>query len=58
MIDELFDREYQARRSELNGTMIRALRNLSEALSNSFRVLNRIEYSSPWKVSQSSAKMR
>ena len=56
MIDELFDREYQARRSELNGAILRTLRSVANAFGNSFRVLNRIEYSSPWKVRAPRAK--
>ena len=58
MIDELFDREYQARRSELNGAILGGLGRLADAFSNSFQVLNRIEYSSPWKASASRVRMR
>ena len=51
MVDELFDRDYQARRSELNASILGAASKLAHALANAFKVLNRIEYSSPWKSS-------
>ncbi|HWU93383.1 MAG TPA: hypothetical protein VN106_09085 [Sphingomicrobium sp.] len=48
MIDEIFDRTYQAGRTEMNATISSALRTLAAALLNAFEVLNRIEYHSPW----------
>lgn len=48
MIDELFDRSYQAGRAELNAAMGNGLKQLSNAMANAFAVLNRIEYSAPW----------
>jgi hypothetical protein len=48
MIDEIFDRGYQAGRTQLNGWLMRGFGNLSRAVMNAFRVLNRIEYQAPW----------
>ena len=48
MVDEIFDRHYQAGRNELNAAVIDLFGRLSTAVGNSFKVLNRIEYSAPW----------
>ena len=51
MVDELFDRTYQAGRAELNAGLARGFRAFREALRNAFVVLNRIEYQAPWSES-------
>jgi hypothetical protein len=48
MVDEIYDRHYQAARSELNGAIVRAFGRFSHAIGNTFKVLNRIEYQAPW----------
>lgn len=48
MIDEIYDRHYQAGRSELNATIIGGIGRLGRAVGNAFNVLNRIEYDAPW----------
>lgn len=48
MVDEIYDRHYQAARSELNASIMTAFGRLSKAVSNAFKVLNRIEYEAPW----------
>ena len=48
MVDEIFDRHYQAARNELNGALSDLFGRLGRAIANSFTVLNRIEYSAPW----------
>jgi len=48
MIDEIFDRNYQAGRTELNAAIGRGLVRLGNAVANAFAVLNRIEYDAPW----------
>jgi hypothetical protein len=48
MVDELYDRGYQAGRTDLNSSIFALLRGSGEALANAFRVLNRIEYAAPW----------
>ena len=48
MIDEIFDRQYRAGRTELNSAMLHFASNLGKAVGEAFAVLNRIEYSAPW----------
>jgi len=48
MIDEIFDRQYQAGRDALNQTIVGALAHFGRAFGNAFEVLNRIEYQAPW----------
>lgn len=48
MIDEIFDRTYQAGRTELNAGLGLLLREIGTAATNAFHVLNRIEYDAPW----------
>ena len=55
MVDEFFDRGYQAGRSDLNAALLLVVRSLGKALANSFKVLNRIEYSAPWADKSNSA---
>ena len=48
MIDEIFDRSYQAGRSELNAALASAFRAIGKSIRNPFEVLARIGYDSPW----------
>jgi hypothetical protein len=48
MVDEIFDRQYQAARSELNANILNAFSRFGNAVTNAFNVLNRIEYQAPW----------
>ena len=48
MIDEIFDRSYQAHRAQLNAALGSGLKRFGHAISETFAVLNRIEYSAPW----------
>ena len=50
MVDEIFDRHYQAGRNELNTSLLGAFTRFGEAFGNAFKVLNRIEYSAPWAI--------
>lgn len=52
MVDELFDRHYQAGRDALNASVSGAVFRLAKAVSNAFNVLNRIEYQAPWNARQ------
>jgi hypothetical protein len=56
MVDEMFDRAYQAGRADLNAGIEAALSRLVKAVGNSFKVLNRIEYSAPWAQRQARAR--
>ena len=48
MIDEIFDRNYQANRAQLNAAIATGVARFGRAIGNAFAVLNRIEYSAPW----------
>ena len=48
MIDEIFDRQYQAGRDALNASIMGAFARFGHAFGNAFQVLNRIEYQAPW----------
>jgi len=48
MIDQLYDREYQAARAQLNGGLGRSLGAAARFIGDAFQVLNRIEYAAPW----------
>lgn len=50
MIDEIFDRHYQAGRQQLNASVLDGITRFASAALNAFTVLNRIEYQSPWTV--------
>jgi hypothetical protein len=56
MVDEIFDRAYQAGRTDLNAGIEAALSRFVKAIGNSFTVLNRIEYSAPWTSRQTRAR--
>ena len=48
MIDETYDRHYQAARSDLNAAIGAGFAHLFRAVGNTFAVLRRIEYDAPW----------
>ena len=48
MIDEIFDRQYQAGRAELNAGLDRAFAAIGRSVGDSLKVLHRIEWSAPW----------
>ena len=48
MIDEIFDRHYQAGRAELNAGLGLIVREVGNAAGNAFKVLHRIEFDAPW----------
>ena len=50
MRDELFDRDYQAGRAELNAGIDRAIANIGRSLGDSLKVLHRIEWNAPWQA--------
>jgi hypothetical protein len=56
MVDEIFDRHYREGRAELNSSIDRALKRLSNAITNVFNVLQRIEYDAPWAPSRRRAR--
>ena len=48
MMDEIFDRGYQAGRSELHAGIDRLIRRLANDWSVTFDALHRIEWDAPW----------
>jgi hypothetical protein len=55
MRDELFDRNYQDGRAHLNAGIDRGIANLAKGLSQTFKVLHRIEWSAPWAAARKPA---
>jgi hypothetical protein len=49
MIDENFDRNYQAGRVQLNAGLAEALTGISQSIGKSLSVLHRIAWSAPWR---------
>lgn len=47
MVDEIFDRQYQAGRQELHASLDGIGRRLA-AFANGFKLLNRIPFAAPW----------
>jgi hypothetical protein len=58
MMDEIFDRHYQAGRAQLNASMVDAFSRLGKAVGTAFAVLHRIEYSEPWNVKRRPTRAR
>ena len=50
MRDELFDRDYQAGRAELNAGIDRAIANIGKSLGDSLKLLHHLEWSAPWNA--------
>ena len=57
MVDEIFDRHYQAGRDALNASLRSAFSSFGGAVRNAFGVLNRIEYSAPWNAKPKRARL-
>ena len=56
MVDEIYDRHYQAARSEMNSSLANAFGRFSRAVSNAFEVLVKIEYQAPWAAKSTRAR--
>jgi hypothetical protein len=56
MIDEIYDRNYQSQRDELNAALTSGFVRFGQAIGNAFAVLNRIEYSAPWTAKPGKAR--
>ena len=48
MVDEIFDRGYQAGRAQLNAGLDRLFATIGRELGKSFSALHRIEWNAPW----------
>jgi hypothetical protein len=56
MVDEIFDRQYQAGRDELNAGIAGGFGRLVNSIGNAFKVLNKIEYQAPWTAAPRRAR--
>ena len=56
MIDEIFDRHYQAGRDALNESVTNGFARFGRAFGNAFKVLNKIEYDAPWTAKPKRAR--
>jgi len=50
MVDEIFDRGYQAARTQLNTDVARAFSGLAKTIGDSLRLLHRMDWNAPWKA--------
>jgi hypothetical protein len=48
MFDEIYDRNYQQSRDQMNRGIDRAIAHVSRTVMGAFGALERIQYSSPW----------
>lgn len=48
MIDEIYDRNYQAGRADLHAGIDRAVHRIGRALAISAQALHRVQWSAPW----------
>ena len=51
MIDEIYDRGYQAGRAELHEGIDRAVARVARTFRETFDAFHRIEWSAPWRKS-------
>lgn len=58
MIDQLYDRNYQAARTSLNRDIGRALDALFKAAAHAFTVLSRIQFAAPWNERRAENRCR
>jgi len=57
MVDEIYDRHYQAGRAELNAALSRGFSQIGRLIGHSFKVLHRIEWSAPWEQKSKRARI-
>ena len=57
MINEIFDRHYQAGRDALNASIANGFARFGRAIGNAFEVLNKIEYDAPWTSKSTRARV-
>jgi hypothetical protein len=56
MVDEIYDRQYQAGRQQLNAALASGFGRLASAVGDAFEVLVNIEYQAPWKAKPTRAR--
>ena len=52
MIDEIFDRQYQAGRAELNAGIDRAVARVGRSILTTFEALQRVQFAAPWNTAR------
>jgi hypothetical protein len=57
MVDEIFDRDYQAAREDLNASIRGAFGKFGQAVSDVFEVLVKIEYQAPWAATPGRSRL-
>ena len=55
MVDEIYDRNYQSGRAELNAGIDRAISAISRELGKSFAAIHRFEWNAPWSAKSKDA---
>ena len=48
MVDEIFDRGYQAARTQLNASVAKAFSELTHTIGDGLRALHRLDWNAPW----------
>ena len=48
MMDEIFDRTYQAGRADLNAGLDRGFRRIGNTVGKTFEAFHRIQWNAPW----------
>ncbi len=48
MIDEIFDRQYQSGRNELNDGIDRLVARLGRSIGDTFKTIQRVQFDAPW----------
>jgi hypothetical protein len=56
MVDEIFDRGYQAARGQLNSSLAEAFGAIVHTIGDGLRAMHRIEWSAPWAVQKKPAR--
>ena len=56
MMDEIFDRNYQSGRADLNDSLERALRAFGTEIRKSLRAIHAVQWSAPWAGKPAASK--
>ncbi len=56
MMDEIFDRNYQQGRAELNAGIDRAIATVAREFGKTLAVLHRIEWNAPWDAPKANTR--
>ena len=56
MVDEMYDRQFQAGRTQMNLAVVGGIKRLAKGAAQAFAVLHRIEWNAPWAAPAEPAK--